>query len=192
MHGAGGNVAALAGAVGGAAAAHDQGQLAVENDVRCLGGVGVVGIAGVRAVLPDVGVREAFGAELLREFCCIVHALSSQCSRVLSRSFLWREHARGDARDQTARRQPLRLDAEPVARSGDHARLSGGQRLQSHARHFFRGFLCRRPCAPAGPRPRRIRSWSIRGRARRRSRRGGATSSAMPSAKSRSKPLVAA
>ena len=36
---------------------------AVEDNVRRLDGMGVLTIIGVRAVLPDVGVTEAFGLE---------------------------------------------------------------------------------------------------------------------------------
>jgi hypothetical protein len=67
MHGAGGDVGAVAGTVGDAAAVHGEGHFTVEDDVGGFGGVIVVGIVGVGAVLPDVGMDETFRAELCVE-----------------------------------------------------------------------------------------------------------------------------
>lgn len=60
MDGMGGNVAAFAGTVGACSAIHCESHFAVQNDVGGFDGVGVIGIAGVRHILPDVGLPEAF------------------------------------------------------------------------------------------------------------------------------------
>lgn len=60
-----GDVGAIAGPVGDAAAIHAEGHFAVEDDVGRFGGVGMVGIVGVRTILPNVGMDETFRAKLI-------------------------------------------------------------------------------------------------------------------------------
>src|SRR6516225_1547676 len=68
VDGVSGDVTAVARAIGFAFASHDQGHFTREDNVRRLGAVRVVWIAGVGAILPDVDVRKAFAAELRGEF----------------------------------------------------------------------------------------------------------------------------
>src|SRR5713226_1677300 len=51
------------------------------------------------------------------------------------------EEARGDARDQPARRQPLPLHTESVAETGDHRAFSRHQPRETHPGDLLRGFL---------------------------------------------------
>lgn len=61
---AGRHIEALTGFVGFGATLAGDCHLAVDNDMRGLGGMRVVGIMHARAIFPDVGVGKAFGAEL--------------------------------------------------------------------------------------------------------------------------------
>ena len=76
MDGSGGNVAAVANAIRLRSAAHGEHHFAIENYVRGKPGMRVVGVEGVRAVLPHVGVRKTFGMKLRFQFALIhiVHA----------------------------------------------------------------------------------------------------------------------
>ena len=59
MRGAGGNVAAFSDAISSRLAALRQRHFAVEDDVRRFNGVRVVGIKGVRPILPDIRVEKS-------------------------------------------------------------------------------------------------------------------------------------
>lgn len=60
MYGSCGNVAALAGAIGLRLAVQGESHFTAQNDVRGFRATGVIGVEGVRAILPNVGVRESF------------------------------------------------------------------------------------------------------------------------------------
>lgn len=60
VDGAGGNVAAVADTISFGLPVHRETHLTIENDVGGEAGVRVVGIVGLRAILPDEGMREAF------------------------------------------------------------------------------------------------------------------------------------
>jgi len=62
------NIAAFSGAISCAAAAHRQRHLSIENDVRGLNSVGMLGVTPIRPILPDVGVTKALAMQLLLEF----------------------------------------------------------------------------------------------------------------------------
>ena len=67
MHGPGRNAAALSGPEGVRLTVHRQGHFAFQDDVSRFTGMRVLRVESVRVVLPDVGVRETFGVELLLE-----------------------------------------------------------------------------------------------------------------------------
>ena len=71
MHGPCRNVAAVAHPIRRRFAAHRERHLSIQNDVRCKARVRVVGIVRVRAILPDVRLRESFGLELLAKLAIV-------------------------------------------------------------------------------------------------------------------------
>jgi len=91
MHGAGGDVAALARTVGMRRATLGQRHFSIEDDVRSLSGVRVVWIVRVRPVLPDVCVQESFDMKLaFQRFQISVHFASGRNSPPAMRVTIWR------------------------------------------------------------------------------------------------------
>src|SRR5579863_3947082 len=62
------NITALALTKCSCLGANLQGELALQNNVCGLGGVGVLGITGIRPILPDVSLRESLLAQFLHDF----------------------------------------------------------------------------------------------------------------------------
>lgn len=73
------HVTTLAGAVGFCGTIHRQGKFTCEDDVCGFGAMGMVGIARMGSVFPNVSVGEAFALELGDEFV-FVHAVILQKS----------------------------------------------------------------------------------------------------------------
>lgn len=67
-----GNVHAIADAVGGALTVYGQRHFPAENHMSGFGGMGVIGIVGVRAILPNVGVAKTLTMELVFN-CTDIH-----------------------------------------------------------------------------------------------------------------------
>src|SRR5262244_2005516 len=73
MHSSRRDITPFTGPEGTRPAIHGESHFAFEDDVRGLGGVRVFRIVGVWAVLPDIGMGEAFLAKLFFE-CLDVHS----------------------------------------------------------------------------------------------------------------------
>ena len=156
----------------------------------------VVGIEGVRPVLPDVGVEESFAMKLaFQGFQIGGHiSLRNRCARRLCNPHfsLRAKHSARNARDHPARHEPHGFRAQPIREAGNHRTLSRRKRRKPHARDLLRRFPAGAACDAAARQPEEIRFPSIRGKARTREFRTGRTSSARPSANCRSKDFVAA
>jgi hypothetical protein len=93
---------------------------AVENDVRRLNGVRVVGIKGVRSILPDIGVEKSFPLQLAFQRFLIGGHFLRACNEALRLLFLRAEYPGRDSRDHPARDKPHRFRAQPILEAGNH------------------------------------------------------------------------
>src|SRR5579862_23010 len=193
MYRTGGDVAALARAVGCAAAGHGQGHLAVQDDVRRLGGVRVVGIAGVRAVLPDVRVREAFRAELLCELCGVFHGQRLTLAVLSGVAYSLGANMRAATRVTRLRGASLCDSTPSQLRVPEITRDRPAASACSPTRATFSAVsLARPPTCEGCPAASKNSLVVDPGQSAQTFTPWRRTSSAMPSAKSRSNPLVAA
>jgi hypothetical protein len=114
-------------------AAHLQSQFALQNDVRRLARMCVLGITGIRPILPDVSLRESLLAQLLHDFL-LVHA----CNYTALENGDALPAAMGVAAERACRLQ----ERSSLIRS--FIRLLAEQRLEAqHWAHPDRAFLCR-------------------------------------------------
>ena len=125
---AGGNIATFSGGISARLAALRQRHFAVEDDVRRLNCVRVLGVKGVRAVLPDVCVKKSFPVQLAFQRFLIGGHFLQGCDEALRLLFLWTEYSAGNSRDHTAGNKPHGFRAQPILEAGNHRTFSRSER----------------------------------------------------------------
>ena len=138
MYGSGGNIASFSHSISARLAALRQSHLALENDMRRLRCVFVIGVKRVRAILPDVRVKKTFLEQLpFQRFLIGDHSMRTW-NKPLRLLFLRTEYPGGNSRNSSPRNKPYGFRAQPIRETRNHRTFPRRERRKTHVSDLLR------------------------------------------------------